>query len=135
MEPLARKMHLLVEEVGDELVVVDQKRHTATSLNRTAATVWRHCDGATPIAGLVTALQHEVDAAADEDLVWVTLDDLGRSDLLEEPVTRSVDDADLSRRRLMKKVGIGVAAAVLLPEISTVLVPAAAQAKSVPPAR
>lgn len=130
--PRARYEHMLVEEVGDELVVVDEARHVATSLNRTAATVWRHCDGATSVAELAAILQRDVDAAADEDLVWVTLDELGRSQLLEQPIERAADDVNLSRRRFMRRVGIGVAAAALLPELGTIFVPAAAQVKSPP---
>jgi hypothetical protein len=130
MEPRARTGRLLVEDVGEELVILDQDRQVATSLNRTAAVVWRHCDGATSVPELVGIVQREVDPAADEDLVWVTLDELGRSDLLEAPVERSADDLALSRRRFVRRLGIGAAAAVLLPEIGTIFVPAAAQVKS-----
>jgi hypothetical protein len=43
--PLARSSELLTEEVDGELLIYDEERDTATRLNRTAAVVWRSCDG------------------------------------------------------------------------------------------
>ncbi len=56
MQPQARQDKLLVQEVGDELVVYDQKRHVAHSLNRTAALVWQNCDGQRTVADLAALL-------------------------------------------------------------------------------
>jgi hypothetical protein len=44
--PLARSAGLLVEPIGDELLVFDSERKVAHSLNDVAARVWRACDGA-----------------------------------------------------------------------------------------
>ena len=85
MNPKARQDDLLMEEVADELVVYDQQRKLAHSLNRTAALVWRHCDGQRSITDLAKLLRAELDPVADEDLVLVAIDRLEASHLLEEP--------------------------------------------------
>ena len=40
--PRARQDELVVEELPDETLVYDLKRHKARCLNRTAALVWQH---------------------------------------------------------------------------------------------
>jgi hypothetical protein len=47
-----------------------------SALNRTAAIVWRSCDGQNTIAELVELLGEEIGDLADEDLVMLTLDSL-----------------------------------------------------------
>ncbi len=48
--PRARQDELVVEELSDETLVYDLKRHKANCLNRTAALVWQDCDGQTSVA-------------------------------------------------------------------------------------
>src|SRR5215813_1471644 len=43
--PAAREEGLIVQEMADEVLVYDQKRHRAHCLNETAALVWRALDG------------------------------------------------------------------------------------------
>jgi len=43
--PLARSADLIVDSVGDELLVYDSVSHRAHSLNSVGAAVWRACDG------------------------------------------------------------------------------------------
>src|SRR5581483_8256515 len=50
--PLARSEGLLVESIGDELLVYDEQRRVAHSLNETVTLVWRACDGSRDLAGL-----------------------------------------------------------------------------------
>jgi hypothetical protein len=44
---------LVVEELGTELMIYDQKRNRAFCLNQKAAFVWQRCDGKTTIGELV----------------------------------------------------------------------------------
>ena len=48
--PAARTSGLVVRELAEETLVYDEERHRAHCLNRTAALVWRHCDGKTPVS-------------------------------------------------------------------------------------
>jgi len=43
--PQARSEDLVIQDIGDEVLVYDLTRHKAHCLNRTAALVWRKCDG------------------------------------------------------------------------------------------
>jgi hypothetical protein len=130
MKPKARQRQLLVQEVGDELVVYDQARNKAHRLNRTAAIVWRHCDGQNKVADLTGVLQRELDPSADDDLVWVSLDRLETAHLFQDPIGRSADQRRSSRRRFLEKVGRIAMLSLLVPVVESVVAPTAAQARS-----
>ncbi len=130
MHPKARQDDLLMEEVADELVVYDQQRKLAHSLNRTAALVWRHCDGQRSISDLTALLRAELDPIADEDLVLVAIDRLEGIHLLEESSGRTADQARTSRRQVVRKVGRVGVLTLLLPVVTTLLAPTPAQAQS-----
>ena len=42
---LARHDELVVQELPDEVLVYDLRKHKAHCLNQTAAFVWNHCNG------------------------------------------------------------------------------------------
>ena len=127
MTPRA-KTGLLSEPLDDELIVYDQGRDRGHCLNRTAAMVWRLADGERSIADIAAILRSDLDAAADENLVWHTLDQLNAVELLEAPMARSTDDMRASRRRFVSKVGVVGVAALLLPIVTSVTAPAPAVA-------
>ena len=98
--PRARQDELVVEELPDETLVYDLKRHKARCLNRMAALVWRHCDGQTSVAEVAALLEEQLASPTDEAVVWMALDRLGRAHLLSEPVTLPADRAQYSRREM-----------------------------------
>src|SRR5262245_8289396 len=106
MNPRARQEHILTEPVADELVVYDEVRHRAHRLNRSAALVWRHCDGQRSPAELATLLAQQLGEAAGEDLVWLALDRLEAANLLQEPLQRSTEQRRLSRRQTLLRVSL-----------------------------
>jgi hypothetical protein len=107
-----------------ETLVYDRRRHRAHCLNRPAAIVFRHCDGTRTVAELARILDRELGAPLGRDGVWLALDRLGRARLLEQRVSPPADARRLSRRELVRRVGI----AVLLPAVTSVLAPTPAQA-------
>jgi hypothetical protein len=124
--PLARRDDLLIEEVEDELLVYDKRDESAHRLNRTAAIVWRHCDGKRDVADLVAVLAAEVgDDLADEDLVMVALDNLAERDLIDGAPERRPEETMLSRRRFIRRVGTVGVAALALPVIMSLNAPPA----------
>lgn len=133
MFPEAQQEKLLVHEVGDELVIYDQERQHAHRLNRTAALLWRHCDGETSIAALAAVLARELGLPADESLVWLTLDQLDKSRLLRERMPRKGIPAAMTRRQLVRRLGLTGALAVLAPVVRTIAAPAPATAQSLEP--
>lgn len=130
--PLPRARHdgVITEELGDELLVYVTETDAALRLNRTAAIVWRHCDGARDAVALVEVLRGEVGDVADEDLVAVAIDDLTQAGLLHDASPRAAQDRRVSRRRFIRRVGTVGAAALALPVVSSVVAPEPAAAQT-----
>lgn len=124
--PEARRDGLVVQELSDEVLVYDRESHKAHCLNRTAALVWRHCDGKTSIAQMARALEMEISAPVDEDVIWLGIEKLSKSNLLHETARLSRNKSGLSRREVMRRIGL--AGAVALPVVTSIVAPAAAQA-------
>ncbi len=130
--PRARQDELVVEELPDETLVYDLKRHKARCLNRTAALIWRHCDGQTSVADVAALLEEQLATPQDEAVVWMALDRLGRAHLLSEPVTLPADRPQYSRREMLRTLRRVAGISLLLPVIESIVAPrAAAQASCV----
>ena len=130
--PRARQDELVVEELQDETLVYDLERHKARCLNRTAALVWRHCDGQTSVAEMAALLEEQLAVPKDEAVVWLALDRLSRADLLTEPVTLPADKAQYSRREVLRTLRRVAGISLLLPVIESIVAPlAAAQASCI----
>lgn len=125
--PTARKEGLVIQELPDEVLVYDLKRHQASCLNHTAARVWRHCDGKTSVAEVARRLEQE-SSPVDEQVVWYALDQLDKFNLLEERPQLPPEFASLSRRQFLRKTAL--AAAIAVPIIVAVVAPTPAQAAS-----
>ncbi len=126
--PRARQDELVVEEVQDETLVYDLKHHKARCLNRTAALVWRRCDGQTSVADVAALLEEQLATPTDEVVVWMALDRLGRAHLLSEPVTLPADRAQYSRREVLRTLRRVAGISLLLPVIESIVAPRAATA-------
>jgi coenzyme PQQ synthesis protein D (PqqD) len=124
--PVARREGLLVEKLPDEVLVYDLDRKKAHCLNSTAALIWNHCDGRTTIDDLVMLLQKQSKGKVQEDVVWFGLDQLRTARLIEGQPTTPAGKQRLSRRELVKKIGL----AVSIPIIVSVLAPQASAALS-----
>jgi hypothetical protein len=124
VKPARRAEGLVVTEVAGELLVYDLERHRAHCLNPPAAVVFKHCDGSQSVQELARLLNKELGVPVDTDCVWLALDGLGRAKLLQRRVSRPAAAGRLSRRELMRRLGI----AVLLPAVTSVLAPTPAQA-------
>jgi len=130
--PRARQDELVVEELPDETLVYDLKRHKARCLNRTAALVWQHCDGQTTVPELAALLEEQLATPTDEAVVWMALDRLGRAHLLSEPVTLPAPRAQYSRREVLRTLRRAAGISLVLPVVASIFAPrAAAQASCV----
>ena len=125
--PLARQTELVVQELSDETLVYDLERDRAYCLNRASALIWRSCDGRTGVEELARTLERELGLPADEDVVWLALKGLQKAHLLQESVIPRWLESLYTRRQVLRKMGL-FGAAVLLPVITTVVAPTAAQA-------
>jgi hypothetical protein len=117
-KPLARADELVVEEVGDELLVYDQTNECAHSLGVAAARVWRACDGERSAKALSTELD------MDADTVRRALEELEECNLLDDgqPLT------GITRREATLKGAKLGAAAASAPLIYSILAPVPAMA-------
>ncbi|MFY9607512.1 MAG: PqqD family protein [Blastocatellia bacterium] len=129
---LARREDLVVQELPDEVLVYDLTQHKAHCLNQTAAFVWNHCDGQTTPAGIAALMEEEWRKPVSEDVVWLALKQLSKADLLQKRAVRQGETVNFSRRDVMRKLGL--AAAVTLPMVTSIIAPTAAAAATTPAA-
>jgi hypothetical protein len=122
--PLARNKGLVVQKLAEEVVVYDTDSQKAHCLNPSAALIWEHCDGKRTVRELSHLL--EGDQRGKEEMVWIALDQLEKSDLLQQPIKRPNALAGMNRRQMLKAAGI--AAMIAVPVVSTIVAPKAAQA-------
>lgn len=81
MRPKGRGDGLVIEAVGDELVVYDERSQTAHGLSPEAAAVWRSCDGSRSSAEIAE------EVGLEQAVVDRALAELRAGDLLEEEIT------------------------------------------------
>jgi hypothetical protein len=125
--PRARASGLVIERLADETLVYDLGRHRAHCLNAAAALVWDGCDGRTTVAAMAARLERELGLVGGEALVRSGLHQLARARLLDG---RPAIGTGTSRRALLRALGLGTAAAALLPVVESIVAPTAAQAAS-----
>ncbi len=128
--PRARQDELVVEQLPDETLVYDLKRHKAHCLNRTSALAWSRCDGRTTVAEVAALLEGELKIPADEAVVWMALDRLGRAHLLKDRVTLPADRTRYSRREVLRTLRRVAGISLLLPVIESIVSPLAAAQQS-----
>ncbi len=118
-----------MRELADELFVYDLDRHSAVCLNRTAAVVWRSCDGAADVAAIARSASAELSQPFNVDAVWCALDGLEKQGLLE-PLGAVAERPRRTRREWLRELGRSGFAAALIPSVLAVVAPSAAQALS-----
>ena len=120
--PAARKEGLVVKELPDEVLVYDLERHKAHCLNQSAAKIWNLCDGRTTSLEITRKLNDDSGLPVDEEVVWLALEQLGTAQLLEERIVRPGVSPGISRRQVIKRLGL---VAVAVPLVTSLLAPTA----------
>jgi hypothetical protein len=100
--------------------VYDITREQAHALDRVTGLVWGYCDGETPVAQMAEKLESELGEPVTPDRVWQVIAQLAEKNLLQEEAESKPNT--MSRRDLMKKVGIAATAVA----ITSIMVPATA---------
>ena len=140
--PKARSEGIITKEVDGEVLVYDLARDKAHCLNETAAAIWKLCDGRTTASEMAAQLsggegrrQKAVGSEQqplDERVVWLALEQLRNSHLLEEPNGKTFwpasipGIANMSRREAVRRIGLG--AAIALPIVISMTAPTPAEA-------
>jgi hypothetical protein len=124
--PIARKNGLVVQEVPDEVLVYDLESNKAHCLNRSAAIIWKSCDGNNSIAEIAKLVESQAGGKVTEDFVWLAIDQLSENNLLEKQLSMSLEGT--SRREVIKKIGL--ASVIAIPVIASLVAPQSALAAS-----
>ena len=119
MRPLARRDALLLQTVGSQLVVYDRKRRRLHVLNRSAALVWQHCNGQRDLAQLAQIVGRELGTPADDEVIRLALQKLDDAELLIAWQDSAPHADAVSRREMMSRAMGGLAAAVLMPVVTS----------------
>lgn len=117
--PKARSADLVVQQVNDETMVYDLLSHQAHCLNRTAAEIWKNCDGQTPVPVIAERIGRDFGADVEQDLVLLAVTELSERKLLEN---QEIRPRMTNRREALRKITFGVVAA---PIIYTLVAPSA----------
>lgn len=125
--PKAREDRLIIKDLPDETLVYDLDTDEAHCLNSTAALVWKNCDGERSVDEIMLSLEQETGMAADEGVIWLALDELERFKLLDSAPTKPMALAGMSRRQLIRALGV---AGIALPAIVSIVSPVAVDAQS-----
>jgi Coenzyme PQQ synthesis protein D (PqqD) len=127
--PRARKDALIVKSLETETLVYDLNTSRAFCLNQSSALIWNLCDGETSLSEIARRAHEQLDLPIDVSFVSFALESLSKDGLLSSPYTASAELVGMTRLALMRRVGrVGVAAAVAVPLVSSVLAPTAAKA-------
>jgi hypothetical protein len=126
MKPERRRDGLVVKELPEEVLVYDLERHRAHCLNPAAAAVFKSCDGERTVGEIARVLRRETGAPADEAWVHLALDRLAKAHLLEECGDLPRPERGVSRRDILKKAGVGLAAAI--PIVTSIVAPTPVEA-------
>lgn len=119
MKPLANRDALLLEYVGDQLVVYDQTRRRLHVLSRSAALVWQHCNGEREVAQLAEIAVRELGTAVDDEVVLLALQQLDEAGLLRTPQRSAPHVDSMTRRAMMRRALEGLGAGVLMPIVTS----------------
>jgi hypothetical protein len=120
-KPLARAEDLVIEELGDELLVYDERQHRAHCLSPSAVRAWRACDGERTFDAL------QIELGLDADAVARALQELEACELLDG-TPHNHNGNGLTRRDLgLRTVRVGAAAAAA-PLIVSIIAPTPAAA-------
>lgn len=126
--PQSRKNDIVVQDLNGEVLIYDLKSNKAFCLNETSALVWQACDGTKSVSEISQAVSKKLNEPANEDLVWLALDQLKQENLLENSEELVSNFNGMSRREAIRKVGLGTM--IALPFISGLVAPTAVQAQS-----
>lgn len=92
MLPQARVDSIVVEELGEELLVYDEDSDQAYCLSKTANVVWRRCDGRTAVSEIVALTRAQLDLPQSaDDAVLLILGQLHKANLMRGPLPRSLE--------------------------------------------
>jgi hypothetical protein len=117
--PKARTADIIQQEADKELLIYDLRANKMFQLNETSKRVYEAC-------GKLSFNELKQTYRFTDDLINLTLDELQRNNLLENPTSDYL--SGVSRREIIKKIGLGTM--IALPLVSSLIAPHSLQAAS-----
>jgi hypothetical protein len=127
-KPVSRKADIVVQELGNEVLIYDLKIHKAFSLNETSALVWQACNGNRTINEISAQISAQLNSPVNEEFVWLALEQLKKENLIENEAEVSAPFEGMSRREVIRKVAL--TSLIALPIVSSLVAPMAVHAQS-----
>ena len=104
---------LSVEKLPDgSTAVVDRRSNSVHSLNASATQIWEACANGATFAEIQSALEKRAGEPVDAMAIRQGLAQLQRAKLIESESPLGLDDIDIGRRSLLKRVGAAGAFAI-----------------------
>jgi len=125
--PKARDENLVVQELPEETLVYDLRTNQTHCLNKTAALVWKYCDGKNSTTAIARLLEDSFGNPVEDDFVWLAINLLDERNLLNEKTSNQFNLPN--RRALIRKIGF--ASAVALPVVASLALPTSSWAANV----
>ncbi|HRH41745.1 MAG TPA: PqqD family protein [Pyrinomonadaceae bacterium] len=126
--PKSRNANLIVQELEKEILIYDLNNNQAFCLNETSAYVWTMCNGENSVTDISETMSKTLKTRVPEEFIWLALDNLKSLNLLDESEKVEIEFNNLSRREVIKKVGL--TSIIALPLIASVVAPSASMAQS-----
>lgn len=130
-KPVSRKSNIVVQDLENEVLIYDLTINKAFCLNETSGLVFALCDGTRTVAEISDEMSKRLKTLVSEDLVYLALNELRKNNLLENSEDLTDHFAGMSRREVVKKVGL--ASMVALPIIASLVAPSPVMAQSCRP--
>jgi Coenzyme PQQ synthesis protein D (PqqD) len=123
-----KRKGVITRQIQGELLVFDPESNKAHCLNAVSARVWQLCDGKRTVAQITHALKENPAVCADDGVIWLALRQLKKAGLLSNSTPPPLGARRLSRREAGTM--LGKTALLVVPLISSVVVPTPAEAAS-----
>ncbi len=120
-----KKEDLLLDVVGDEVLLYNLEGRRVHCLNEPAFRIWKLCNGRRTVKEMATELETNLNPEARELVVRNVINEFSHLGLVE---ASSGLKTVISRRDMARRIGIGAVAAVALPLITSVVAPTPARA-------
>lgn len=126
--PLSRRSELVDQNVDNETLIYDLSINKAFCLNQTSALVYQLADGTRTIAEISRLMSIRLKDLVGEEMIYLALNELKKNNLIENAAELTDHFGGLSRREVIRRVGL--ASLIALPVISSLVAPNAANAAS-----
>jgi len=82
-KPKSRETNLAIQELENEILIYDTLINKAICLNSTSAMVWQACNGNRDVPEISKYLSAKFNKNITEEMIWLALDLLKKSNLVD----------------------------------------------------